>query len=136
VSEKVNVSEKLQQIIDTVKGLTVMELADLVKALEQELGVSAAVMAAPMATASGGAAAATEATEEPTEFNVILVNDGGQKIPAIKVVRAITDLGLADAKAFVESLPKAVKEGVDKAAAEEIKKKFDEIGAKVEIKGV
>jgi len=89
-----------------------------------------------VAAAGAAGAAPAEAEEEPTEFNVILSDDGGQKIPCIKVVRAITSLGLADAKAFVEGLPKAVKEGVDKAEADEIKAKFDEIGAKVEIKGV
>jgi len=130
--EGVQVSEKLQGVIDTVKNLTVMELADLVKALEEELGVSAVAMAAPAAAGGAGEAAAEE---ESTEFDVILTDGGGQKIQAIKVVRAVTGLGLADAKAFVEGVPKTVKEGIEKAEAEEIKEKFDAIGAKVEIKG-
>ncbi len=134
--EGVEVSDKLKEIIETVKGLTVMELADLVKALEDELGVSAAAMAAPAAVAGGEGGAGGEAEEEPTEFNVILAEAGGQKIQTIKVVRAITGLGLADAKAFVESAPKPVKEGIEKEEADEIKAKLEEVGAKVEVKGV
>jgi large subunit ribosomal protein L7/L12 len=124
------ISDKLSKIIETVKGLTVMELADLVHALENEFGVSAAAVA--VAGPAGGAAAADEA---PTSFNVILAEAGSNKIGAIKAVRAITGLGLADAKAFVESAPKAIKEGVEKAEAEELKKQLEEAGAKVEIKG-
>ena len=124
-------NSKLAQIIETVKGLTVIELADLVHALEKEFGVSAAAVAAPAA----GGAAAPAAAEEPTSFNVILTDGGANKIQAIKVVRALTGLGLADAKAFVEGAPKAVKEGVDKKTADDIKKQLEEIGAKVEIKG-
>ena len=124
-------NSKLAQIIETVKGLTVIELADLVHALEKEFGVSAAAVAAP----AGGGAAAPAAAEEPTSFNVILTDGGANKIQAIKVVRALTGLGLADAKAFVEGAPKAVKEGVDKKTADDIKKQLEEIGAKVEIKG-
>ena len=123
------VSSKLAAIIETVKGLTVMELADLVHALEKEFGVSAAAVA----VAGGLAAAAVD--EAPTSFNVMLVEAGTNKIGVIKAVRAITGLGLADAKAFAESAPKAVKEGVDKAEADVIKKQLEEAGAKVEIKG-
>ena len=124
-------NSKLAQIIETVKGLTVIELADLVHALEKEFGVSAAAVAAP----AGAGAAAPAAAEEPTSFNVILIDGGANKIQAIKVVRALTGLGLADAKAFVEAAPKAVKEGVDKKIADDIKKQLEDIGAKVEIKG-
>ena len=122
---------KLAQIIDTVKTLTVLELADLVHALEKEFGVSAAAVAVA-APAGGGAAAAAE---EPTSFKVTLLDGGANKIQAIKVVRAITGLGLADAKAFVEGAPKVVKEGLEKPAAEELKKQLEDIGAKVEVKG-
>lgn len=124
-------NSKLAQIIETVKGLTVIELADLVHALEKEFGVSAAAVAAP----AGAGAAAPAAAEEPTSFNVILIDGGANKIQAIKVVRALTGLGLADAKAFVEGAPKAVKEGVDKKIADDVKKQLEDIGAKVEIKG-
>jgi large subunit ribosomal protein L7/L12 len=133
MSEEKQVSEKLQTIIETVKNLSVMELADLVHALEDEFGVSAqAVAVAGPAAAAGEAAVA----EEPTSFTVTLTDAGSNKIQAIKVVRAITGLGLADAKAFVEGCPKVVKEDIEKGEAEELKKQFDEIGAKVDIKGV
>lgn len=125
-------NSKLAQIIETVKNLTVMELADLVHALEKEFGVSAAAVA--VAGPAGGAAAPA-AEEAPTSFNVILTDGGANKIGTIKVVRAITGLGLADAKAFVEGAPKAVKEGVDKKTADDIKKQLEEAGAKVDIKG-
>ena len=123
-------SEKITALIDEVKALTVLELSELVKALEEEFGVSAAAMAAP---AAGGAAA--PAAEEKTEFDVILAGfDAAAKIKVIKVVREITGLGLGEAKAFVESAPKAVKEGASKDEAEELKKKLEEAGAKVELK--
>jgi large subunit ribosomal protein L7/L12 len=109
-----------------------MEAAELAKALEEEWGVSAAAAVAVAAPAGGGAAA--EAAEEKTEFDVILTGDGGKKIQVIKEVRAITSLGLTEAKALVESAPKAIKEGVNKAEAEEIKKKIEEAGGTVEIK--
>lgn len=125
------ISDKLSQIIETVKGLTVMELADLVHALEKEFGVSAAAVA----VAAGPGAGAAAADEAPTSFNVILAEAGGNKIGVIKAIRAITGLGLADAKAFVESAPKPVKEGIEKAEADELKKQLEEAGAKVEIKG-
>ena len=123
-------SEKVTAMIEEIKGLTVLELSELVHALEEEFGVSAAVMAAP---AAGGAAAA--GAEEKTEFDVILAGfDAAAKIKVIKVVRELTGLGLAEAKGFVESAPKAVKEGVSKDDAEELKKQLEEAGAKVEIK--
>lgn len=125
-------SDKLKSLVESIKGLTVMELADLVKALETELGVSAAAMAMPVAAA--GAAAPAAAAEEATSFNVVLTEGGANKIAVIKVVREILGLGLADAKGFVEGAPKAIKEGVDKAAAADLKAKFEAAGAKVEIK--
>ncbi len=123
-------SEKITALIEEVKGLTVLELAELVHALEDEFGVSAAAMAAPAAGAGPGAAAA----EEKTEFDVVLVEVGSEKIKVIKAVREITGLGLAEAKAAVESAPKALKEGVSKDEAEELKKKLEDVGAKVELK--
>jgi large subunit ribosomal protein L7/L12 len=123
-----------QQVIDYIKGISVLELSQLVKALEKELGVSAAA-AMPMmmaGAAMGGAAAAP--VEEQTEFSVILTGVGEKKINVIKVVREVTSLGLKEAKDLVEAAPKAVKEAVSKDEAEAIKKKFEEVGAKVEIK--
>ena len=123
-------SEKVTAMIEEIKALTVLELSELVHALEEEFGVSAAAMAAP---AAGGAAA--PAAEEKTEFDVILAGfDAAAKIKVIKVVREITGLGLGEAKAFVESAPKALKEAVSKDEAEELKKKLEEAGAKVEVK--
>ena len=124
-------SEKITAMIEEIKGLTVLELSELVHALEEEFGVSAAAMAAP---AAGGAAAAP-AAEEKTEFDVILASfDAAAKIKVIKVVREVTGLGLAEAKAVVEGAPKALKEGVSKEEAEELKAKLEESGAKVELK--
>jgi large subunit ribosomal protein L7/L12 len=124
-------SEKITAMIEEVKSLTVLELNDLVKALEEEFGVSAAAMAAP---AAGGAAAGA-AAEEKTEFDVVLAGfDAAAKIKVIKVVREITGLGLGEAKAVVEAAPKAIKEGVSKDEAEELKKQLEEAGAKVELK--
>ena len=123
-------SEKITAMIEEVKSLTVLELNDLVKALEEEFGVSAAAMAAP---AAGGAAAAP--AEEKTEFDVVLASfDAAAKIKVIKVVREITGLGLGEAKAVVEGAPKAIKEGVSKDEAEELKKQLEEAGGKVELK--
>jgi large subunit ribosomal protein L7/L12 len=124
-----------QQVIDYIKGISVLELSQLVKALESELGVSAAA-AMPMAMpAGGGGAAAAAAVEEKTDFNVSLVSfPAEKKINIIKVVREVTSLGLKEAKDLVESVPKPIKEGVNKDEAEAIRKKFDEVGAKVEIK--
>ena len=124
-----------QQVIDYIKGISVLELSQLVKALESELGVSAAAampMAMPGMGAGGGAAAAAPA-EEKTEFNVALTEAGTDKIKVIKVVREVTSLGLKEAKDLVESAPKPIKEGVPKEEAEAIKKKFEEVGAKVTI---
>lgn len=120
----------LTDIIEQIDKLTVLELADLVKQLEEKYGVSAA---APVAVVAGGAAAAAPPVEK-TEFDVILAEAGPEKIKVIKAVREITNLGLTEAKAFVESAPKPVKEGVAKDEAESIKKKLEEAGAKVEIK--
>ena len=121
-----------QQVIEYIKGISVLELSQLVKALESELGVSAAAMpmAMPGMAASGGAAVPVE---EKTEFNVTLTDVGAEKIKVIKVVREVTSLGLKEAKDLVESAPKPVKEGVPKAEAEAIKKKFDDVGAKVTV---
>jgi large subunit ribosomal protein L7/L12 len=123
-----------QQVVDYIKGISVLELSQLVKTLETELGVSAAAampMAMPMAGGAGGGAAAAE---EKTEFTVTLTDVGGNKINVIKVVREVTSLGLKEAKDLVESAPKPIKEGVNKDEAATIKKKFEEAGAKVEIK--
>ena len=121
------------QVVDYVKGITVLELSQLVKRLEQELGVSAAA-AAPVMVAGGGGAAAAAPAEEKTEFNVTLTEVGSAKINVIKVVREVTSLGLKEAKDLVESAPKAIKESIPKDEAEAIKKKFEDVGAKVEIK--
>jgi large subunit ribosomal protein L7/L12 len=123
-------SEKTTALIEEIKALTVLELSELVKALEEEFGVSAAAMAAP---AAGGAAAAP-AAEEKTEFDVVLADFGSAKLAVIKTVREITGQGLAEAKATVEKAPVTIKEAVSKDEAEEIKKKLEEAGAKVEIK--
>ena len=120
------------QVVEYIKGISVLELSQLVKTLESELGVSAAA-AMPMAMPGGGAAAAAPA-EEKTEFTVTLTEVGGNKINVIKVVREITALGLKEAKDLVEGAPKPIKEGVNKDEAATIKKKFEEVGAKVEIK--
>ena len=123
-------SEKITALIEEVKGLTVLELSELVHALEEEFGVSAAAMAAP---AAGGAAA--PAAEEKTEFDVVLAGfDAAAKIKVIKAVREITGLGLAEAKGMVEGAPKTLKEAVSKDEAEELKKKLEDAGAKVELK--
>jgi large subunit ribosomal protein L7/L12 len=122
----------INSIVDQLSELTVLEAADLAKALEERWGVSAA--AAVAVAGGGGAAAAAPAEEEKTEFDVILVNDGGKKINVIKEVRAITNLGLGEAKALVESAPKPIKEGVPKAEAEELRKRLEEAGATVEVK--
>jgi large subunit ribosomal protein L7/L12 len=124
-----------QQVVDYIKGISVLELSQLVKTLESELGVSAAA-AMPMAMPAGGGAAAGAAApaEEKTEFTVTLTEVGSNKINVIKVVREITALGLKEAKDLVEAAPKPIKEAIPKDEAEAIKKKFEEVGAKVEIK--
>ena len=122
------------QVVDYIKNISVLELSQLVKTLESELGVSAAA-AAPVAVAGGGGGAAAAApVEEQTEFTVTLTDIGGNKINVIKVVREVTTLGLKEAKDLVESAPKPIKEGVNKDEAAAIKKKFEEAGAKVEVK--
>ncbi|HEY9090088.1 50S ribosomal protein L7/L12 [Parasphingorhabdus sp.] len=121
----------IAKLVEELSKLTVMEAAELSKALEEEWGVSAA---AAVAVAGPAAAGAGEAAEEQTEFDVILTGDGGKKIQVIKEVRAITQLGLTDAKALVEGAPKAIKEGVAKAEAEEIKAKIEAAGGTVELK--
>jgi large subunit ribosomal protein L7/L12 len=119
-----------EEIIEAVGNMSVMDLNDLVKAFEEKFGVSAAAMAVAAPGAGGGAAA----VEEKTEFNVILAEVGANKVSVIKAVREITGLGLKEAKDLVDGAPKPVKEGVDKAAAEDAKKKLEEAGAKVELK--
>ena len=121
----------IAKLVEDLSQLTVMEAAELAKALEEAWGVSAA---AAVAVAPAGGGAAAEAVEEKTEFDVILTGDGGKKIQVIKEVRAITALGLTEAKTLVESAPKAIKEGVNKAEAEEIKAKIEAAGGTVEIK--
>ena len=123
-------SEKITAMIEELKTLTVLELSELVKAVEEEFGVSAAAAVAVAAPAAGGAAAA----EEKTEFDVVLAAAGAEKIKVIKVVREITGLGLADAKAVVDGAPKTLKEAASKEDAEAIKAKLEEVGAKVELK--
>ena len=122
-------SEKTTQILDLIKGLTILELSDLVKAIEEEFGVSAT----PVAVA-GVAAAAAPAAEEKTEFDVVLASFGAKKLDVIKVVREITGLGLKEAKEMVEGAPKTLKEGASKEDAEALKKALEEVGATVEIK--
>lgn len=126
-------SEKVLNLIEEVKNLTVLELSELVKALEEEFGVSAS---APVAVAAAAPAAGGEAADaaEKSEFDVVLASAGDQKIKVIKVVREVTGLGLKDAKALVDGAPKPVKEGVAKEEAEEIKTKLEEVGATVELK--
>ena len=126
---------QIEKMMDEIKGMTVLELNELVKALEDEFGVTAAA-AAPvmMAGAVPGAAAGGEAAEEKTDFDVVLNSIGDKKINVIKAVREVTSLGLKEAKELVESAPAKIKEGVNKEEAEEVKKKFEEAGAQVEIK--
>ena len=124
-------SEKVTKLLEEVDTLTVLELAEAVKALEEKYGVSAA---SPVAVAAAPSAAAAPVAEEQTEFDVILVGVGESKINVIKVVREITGLGLKDAKDFVDAAPKTIKEKASKSDADDIKKKFEDAGAKVEIK--
>jgi len=126
---------KVQEILDAVKELSVLELAELVKAFEDEFGVSAAApVAAVAAPAAGAAGAAEEAAEEQTEFDVVLTSVGDKKINVIKVVREVTGLGLKEAKELVDNAPKPVKEKVSKEEAESLKAKLEEVGAGVELK--
>lgn len=128
-------AQKMEELIKSIEGMTVLELADLVKALEEKFGVKAnmPIMAAPMAGAAGAGGAAP-AAEEKTAFTVVLVNAGANKISVIKEVRAMTSLGLKEAKDLVDSAPKPVKEGATKEEAEEMKKKLEAVGATVELK--
>ncbi|MBO8142606.1 MAG: 50S ribosomal protein L7/L12 [Firmicutes bacterium] len=123
-----------EQILEAIEKMTVLELADLVKALEEKFGVSAAAPVAVAAAAPGAAAPAAAEAEEKTEFDVILASAGDKKIQVIKVVRELTGLGLKEAKDLVDGAPKPVKQGVNKEQAEEIKKKLEEAGATVEVK--
>lgn len=123
-----------EQVVEFISNMSVLELSEMVKELEEKFGVSAAAAAVAAAPAAGGVAGGEAAAEEKTEFDVILTSFGDKKINVIKEVRAITGLGLKEAKEFVESCPKAVKEGVSTEEAEEIKKKLEEAGASAEIK--
>ncbi len=123
-----------EQVVEFISNMSVLELSEMVKELEEKFGVSAAAAAVAAAPAAGGAAGGEAAPEEKTEFDVILTSFGDKKINVIKEVRGITGLGLKEAKEFVESCPKAVKEGVSTEEAEEIKKKLEEAGASAEIK--
>jgi large subunit ribosomal protein L7/L12 len=126
-------ASKVESILEEIKGLTLLEASDLVKKMEEAFGVSAAA-AAPAAAAGGGAGAAAGAAEEKTEFTVVLTEVGANKINVIKAVREVTSLGLKEAKDLVDGAPKTVKEGVNKEEAATIKKKFEDAGAKVDIK--
>lgn len=126
-------ASKVEGILDEIKGLTLLEASDLVKKMEEAFGVSAAA-AAPMMVAGGGGAAGAAPAEEKTEFTVVLTEVGANKINVIKAVREVTSLGLKEAKDLVDGAPKPVKEGVNKDEAATIKKKFEDAGAKVEIK--
>ncbi|MEZ5446233.1 MAG: 50S ribosomal protein L7/L12 [Gammaproteobacteria bacterium] len=123
-----------EEILETISNMTVMDVVELVKAMEEKFGVSAAMMAAPVAVAGAAAGGAAPAAEAQTEFNVVMTAFGDNKVNVIKVVRAITGLGLKEAKDLVEGVPSTVKEGVTKEQAADIKKQLEEAGAKVEIK--
>jgi large subunit ribosomal protein L7/L12 len=126
-------ASKVETILDEIKGLTLLEASDLVKKMEEAFGVTAAA-AAPVVIAGAGAAAGAAPAEEKTEFSVVLTEVGANKINVIKAVREVTSLGLKEAKDLVDGAPKPIKEGVNKDEAATIKKKFEEAGAKVEIK--
>jgi large subunit ribosomal protein L7/L12 len=127
-------SEKVPSIIESIKGLSLLEASELVKGLEETFGVSAAAASVAVAAPAGGGGGAAAPVEEKTEFNVVLTAVGANKIGVIKVVREVTSLGLKEAKDLVEAAPKAIKEGVTKEEAENIKKKFAEYGATIEVK--
>lgn len=133
-TEKAPPSEKVGAIMESIKGLSVMELVELKDVLEDEFGVSAAAMPMGMPMMAAGGDGGGEAAEEKTDFDVILTGDGGKKVPVIKAVRGITGLGLKEAKELVESAPKAVKEGIPKEEAEKLKAELEEAGATVELK--
>lgn len=124
-------SEKVEKLVEEIKSITVLELSELVKALEEEFGVSAA---APVAVAQAPAAGGAASAEEKTEFDVVLKSAGDNKVKVIKVVKEITGLGLKDAKTLVDEAPKPIKEKISKADADDIKKKLEELGAQVELK--
>lgn len=135
MSDAVQLEGKMAEFVDWIEGISVLELSKLVKALEQRLGVTAAApVAVAAAPAAAGGAAAPAAAEEKTEFTVVLASAGAQKIQVIKELRALTNLGLKEAKDLVDGAPKTIKEGVSKKEAEEIKAKLEAAGAKVEIK--
>ncbi|HXF08930.1 MAG TPA: 50S ribosomal protein L7/L12 [Candidatus Acidoferrales bacterium] len=123
-----------EEILDTISNMTVLEIVDLISAMEEKFGVSAAAAVAAVPMAGAATSAATEAVEEQTEFNVIMTSFGANKVNVIKVVRAITGLGLKEAKDLVEAVPATIKESVPKAEAEDIKKQLEEAGASAEIK--
>ena len=129
--EKIELTAEMEQFVSYIEGLTVLDLSKLVKALKERLGVSAA---APVAVAAAAPAAAAAPVEEKTEFDVVLVDGGAQKIPVIKEVRALTGLGLKEAKDLVDGAPKPIKTGVSKEEADQIKAKLEAAGAKVEVK--
>ena len=131
--KNVEVPAKFKKLVDEISAMSVLDLSELVKVLEEKFGVSAAMPVA-VAGAVQGSAGAAEAAEEKTSFNVVLQSGGAQKIAVIKVVREATGLGLKESKDLVDGAPKAVKEGLDKAAADELKKKLEEAGATVELK--
>ncbi|MAJ28675.1 50S ribosomal protein L7/L12 [bacterium TMED181] len=133
-TEKAPPSEKVGAIMESIKGLSVMELVELKDVLEDEFGVSAAAMPMGMPMMAAGGDGGGEAAEEKSDFDVILTGDGGKKVPVIKAVRGITGLGLKEAKELVESAPKAVKEGIPKEEAEKLKAELEEAGATVELK--
>jgi large subunit ribosomal protein L7/L12 len=126
-------SERIDKIVEEIRGLSLLEAAELVKKLEEVLGVSAAA-AAPVVVAGGGGGAAAAPVEEKTEFSVVLTGVGANKINVIKAVREVTSLGLKEAKDLVDNAPKPIKEGINKEEAENIRKKFTEAGATVEVK--
>jgi large subunit ribosomal protein L7/L12 len=132
--EVIAMASKVESILEEIKGLTLLEASDLVKKMEEAFGVSAAAAAPVMMAGGGGAGAAAGAAEEKTEFTVVLTEVGANKINVIKAVREVTSLGLKEAKDLVDGAPKTVKEGINKDEAATIKKKFEEAGAKVEVK--
>jgi large subunit ribosomal protein L7/L12 len=127
-------ANKVEAILEEIKGLTLLEAADLVKKMEETFGVSAAAAAPVMMAGGGGAAGGAAPAEEKTEFSVVLTDVGANKINVIKAVREVTSLGLKEAKDLVDGAPKPIKEGVNKDEAATIKKKFEDVGAKVEVK--
>jgi large subunit ribosomal protein L7/L12 len=127
-------ANKVETILEEIKGLTLLEAADLVKKMEETFGVSAAAAAPVMMAGGGGAAGGAAPAEEKTEFSVVLTDVGANKINVIKAVREVTSLGLKEAKDLVDGAPKPIKEGVNKDEAATIKKKFEDVGAKVEVK--